>query len=130
MAPTLTLPRTLTRTTCSGCANPDPDPDQERTLTLTLILTRCAGCHRAMGTHVSKVRSLTMDSLAPPLLRLMRALQLAQLPPGLPLFHRMPLLLRIEKVQDVDCGHNAQKSLQSSAPRTRLQVSRPGPRLG
>jgi len=33
---------------------------------------------------VSKVRSLTMDSLAPPLLRLMRALQLAQLPPGAP----------------------------------------------
>ena len=40
MAPTLTLPRTLTRTTCSGCANPDPDPDQERTLTLALILSR------------------------------------------------------------------------------------------
>ena len=40
MAPTLTLPRTLTRTTCPGCANPDPDPDQERALTLALILTR------------------------------------------------------------------------------------------
>jgi len=44
-----------------------------------LLCLECAGCHRAMGTHVSKVRSLTMDSLPPSLVAMTRALQTAPL---------------------------------------------------
>ena len=40
-----------------------------------LLCLECAGCHRAMGTHLSKVRSLKLDSWEPPLLALLSRLQ-------------------------------------------------------
>jgi len=40
-----------------------------------LVCLECAGCHRSMGTHVSKMRSLVLDACDAPLLRLVVALQ-------------------------------------------------------
>jgi hypothetical protein len=39
----------------------------------TLICKNCAGVHRNLGVHVSKVRSLTLDDWAPSFLAIMRS---------------------------------------------------------
>ncbi|KAL1522952.1 hypothetical protein AB1Y20_017916 [Prymnesium parvum] len=48
------------------------------------ICLECAGCHRAMGTHVSRVRSLHLDAWEPPLIHLLESLQSAPLTPPPP----------------------------------------------
>jgi hypothetical protein len=49
-----------------------------------VICLECAGCHRSLGVHVSKVRSLVLDSMDEPLVNLISHLHTATLPPPLP----------------------------------------------
>ncbi|KAM9275118.1 arf-GAP with coiled-coil, ANK repeat and PH domain-containing protein 2 [Cariama cristata] len=54
---------------CCDCGLPDP-----RWASINLGITLCIGCsgiHRSLGVHFSKVRSLTLDSWEPELLKLM-----------------------------------------------------------
>ncbi|KAL4608151.1 arf-GAP with coiled-coil, ANK repeat and PH domain-containing protein 2-like [Arapaima gigas] len=55
--------------TCCDCGQPDP-----RWASINLGITlciECSGIHRSLGVHFSKVRSLTLDSWEPELLKLM-----------------------------------------------------------
>ncbi|XP_078063790.1 arf-GAP with coiled-coil, ANK repeat and PH domain-containing protein 2-like isoform X2 [Mustelus asterias] len=59
-------------TNCCDCGQPDP-----RWASINLGITlciECSGIHRSLGVHFSKVRSLTLDSWEPELLKLMCAL--------------------------------------------------------
>ncbi|EOD41443.1 hypothetical protein EMIHUDRAFT_631914 [Emiliania huxleyi CCMP1516] len=49
-----------------------------------LVCLECAGCHRSMGTHVSKMRSLVLDACEAPLLNLACDLHEADLGPHAP----------------------------------------------
>ncbi|XP_005800364.1 arf-GAP with coiled-coil, ANK repeat and PH domain-containing protein 2 isoform X3 [Xiphophorus maculatus] len=54
---------------CCDCGQPDP-----RWASINLGITlciQCSGIHRSLGVHCSKVRSLTLDSWEPELLKLM-----------------------------------------------------------
>uniref|UniRef100_A0A8C7LZX5 Arf-GAP with coiled-coil, ANK repeat and PH domain-containing protein n=1 Tax=Oncorhynchus mykiss TaxID=8022 RepID=A0A8C7LZX5_ONCMY len=54
---------------CCDCGQPDP-----RWASINLGITlciQCSGIHRSLGVHFSKVRSLTLDSWEPELLKLM-----------------------------------------------------------
>ncbi|XP_034439327.1 arf-GAP with coiled-coil, ANK repeat and PH domain-containing protein 2-like isoform X4 [Hippoglossus hippoglossus] len=56
-------------TCCCDCGQPDP-----RWASINLGITlciQCSGIHRSLGVHFSKVRSLTLDSWEPELLKLM-----------------------------------------------------------
>uniref|UniRef100_A0AAY4EWF0 Arf-GAP with coiled-coil, ANK repeat and PH domain-containing protein n=1 Tax=Denticeps clupeoides TaxID=299321 RepID=A0AAY4EWF0_9TELE len=56
-------------TTCCDCGQPDP-----RWASINLGITlciQCSGIHRSLGVHFSKVRSLTLDTWEPELLKLM-----------------------------------------------------------
>ncbi|XP_041967766.1 arf-GAP with coiled-coil, ANK repeat and PH domain-containing protein 2-like isoform X6 [Alosa sapidissima] len=56
-------------TACCDCGQPDP-----RWASINLGITlciQCSGIHRSLGVHFSKVRSLTLDSWEPELLKLM-----------------------------------------------------------
>ncbi|GBG29096.1 Arf-GAP with GTPase, ANK repeat and PH domain-containing protein 2 [Hondaea fermentalgiana] len=58
--------------TCADCGKADPD---WVSLNLgVLICITCSGIHRSLGTHISKVRSLTLDQLARTQVRLLRRL--------------------------------------------------------
>ncbi|XP_057181988.1 arf-GAP with coiled-coil, ANK repeat and PH domain-containing protein 2-like isoform X2 [Triplophysa rosa] len=55
--------------TCCDCGQPDP-----RWASINLGITlciQCSGIHRSLGVHFSKVRSLTLDTWEPELLKLM-----------------------------------------------------------
>ncbi|KAM9833802.1 arf-GAP with coiled-coil, ANK repeat and PH domain-containing protein 1 isoform 2-T2 [Syngnathus typhle] len=54
---------------CCDCAAPDPDWASIN-LGITLCIV-CSGIHRSLGVHFSKVRSLTLDSWEPELIKLM-----------------------------------------------------------
>ncbi|XP_051982734.1 arf-GAP with coiled-coil, ANK repeat and PH domain-containing protein 1 [Xyrauchen texanus] len=54
---------------CCDCGEPGPDWASIN-LGITLCIT-CSGIHRSLGVHFSKVRSLTLDSWEPELVRLM-----------------------------------------------------------
>ena len=49
-----------------------------------VICLECAGCHRSLGVHVSKVRSLVLDSMDEPLVHLISHMHTATLPPPVP----------------------------------------------
>lgn len=50
----------------STCADCDADNPNWAVINLgVLICTQCAGVHRNLGTHISKVRSMTIDTLSP-----------------------------------------------------------------
>ncbi|KAM4885807.1 arf-GAP with coiled-coil, ANK repeat and PH domain-containing protein 3 [Sylvia borin] len=54
---------------CCDCGQPDP---RWASINLGILLCiECSGIHRSLGVHCSKVRSLTLDSWEPELLRLM-----------------------------------------------------------
>nr|XP_044625359.1 arf-GAP with coiled-coil, ANK repeat and PH domain-containing protein 3 isoform X9 [Equus asinus] len=54
---------------CSDCGQPDP---RWASINLGVLLCiECSGIHRSLGVHCSKVRSLTLDSWEPELLKLM-----------------------------------------------------------
>lgn len=56
-------------TACCDCGQPDP-----RWASINLGITlciQCSGIHRSLGVHFSKVRSLTLDTWEPELLKLM-----------------------------------------------------------
>ena len=58
---------------CADCGEPDPD---WASLNLCVVICqRCAGIHRHLGAHVSKVRSLALDRDAwtPPVLELFKS---------------------------------------------------------
>uniref|UniRef100_A0A6B2KYQ5 Arf-GAP domain-containing protein n=2 Tax=Arcella intermedia TaxID=1963864 RepID=A0A6B2KYQ5_9EUKA len=57
---------------CADCQA--PDPDWVSINTGAKICIECAGAHRSLGTHDSKVRSLTMDALPVYLVKLLEAL--------------------------------------------------------
>jgi hypothetical protein len=48
-------------TVCADCGR--PHPDWASTSLCVVICIDCAGIHRALGTHISKVRSLSLDVL-------------------------------------------------------------------
>ncbi|MCJ8731446.1 hypothetical protein PDJAM_G00199540 [Pangasius djambal] len=54
---------------CCDCGEPGPDWASIN-LGITLCIT-CSGIHRSLGVHFSKVRSLTLDSWEPELIKLM-----------------------------------------------------------
>ncbi|KAJ8254775.1 hypothetical protein GJAV_G00197220 [Gymnothorax javanicus] len=54
---------------CCDCGEPNPDWASIN-LGITLCIV-CSGIHRSLGVHFSKVRSLTLDSWEPELIRLM-----------------------------------------------------------
>uniref|UniRef100_A0A8B9JF20 Arf-GAP with coiled-coil, ANK repeat and PH domain-containing protein n=1 Tax=Astyanax mexicanus TaxID=7994 RepID=A0A8B9JF20_ASTMX len=56
-------------TSCCDCGQPDPKWASIN-LGITLCI-QCSGIHRSLGVHVSKVRSLTLDTWEPELLKLM-----------------------------------------------------------
>ncbi|XP_060739600.1 arf-GAP with coiled-coil, ANK repeat and PH domain-containing protein 2-like isoform X1 [Tachysurus vachellii] len=58
--------------TCCDCNQPDPKWASIN-LGITLCI-QCSGIHRSLGVHFSKVRSLTLDTWDPELLKLMREL--------------------------------------------------------
>ena len=58
---------------CADCGAANPEWASVN-LCVPLCL-ECAGCHRSMGTHVSKVRSLVLDSWDTPLVDLFAAMQ-------------------------------------------------------
>ncbi|XP_069320786.1 arf-GAP with coiled-coil, ANK repeat and PH domain-containing protein 3 isoform X6 [Eulemur rufifrons] len=54
---------------CGDCGQPDP---RWASINLGVLLCiECSGIHRSLGVHCSKVRSLTLDSWEPELLKLM-----------------------------------------------------------
>nr|XP_030737502.1 arf-GAP with coiled-coil, ANK repeat and PH domain-containing protein 3 isoform X2 [Globicephala melas] len=54
---------------CGDCGRPDP---RWASINLGVLLCiECSGIHRSLGVHCSKVRSLTLDSWEPELLKLM-----------------------------------------------------------
>ncbi|KAF3820438.1 hypothetical protein GH733_015947 [Mirounga leonina] len=54
---------------CGDCGQPDP---RWASINLGVLLCiECSGVHRSLGVHCSKVRSLTLDSWEPELLKLM-----------------------------------------------------------
>ncbi|XP_051549630.1 arf-GAP with coiled-coil, ANK repeat and PH domain-containing protein 2-like isoform X2 [Myxocyprinus asiaticus] len=55
--------------TCCDCGQPDPHWASIN-LGITLCI-QCSGIHRSLGVHFSKVRSLTLDTWEPELLKLM-----------------------------------------------------------
>ncbi|XP_067272493.1 arf-GAP with coiled-coil, ANK repeat and PH domain-containing protein 2 isoform X5 [Pseudorasbora parva] len=55
--------------TCCDCGQPDPSWASIN-LGITLCI-QCSGIHRSLGVHFSKVRSLTLDTWEPELLKLM-----------------------------------------------------------
>ncbi|KAM9836520.1 arf-GAP with coiled-coil, ANK repeat and PH domain-containing protein 1 isoform 3-T3 [Aulostomus maculatus] len=57
---------------CCDCGEPGPDWASIN-LGITLCIV-CSGIHRSLGVHFSKVRSLTLDSWEPELVKLMREL--------------------------------------------------------
>lgn len=57
---------------CCDCRSPDPCWASIN-LGITLCI-ECSGIHRSMGVHVSKVRSLTLDSWEPEILKVMAEL--------------------------------------------------------
>eukprot|EP01090_Pellita_catalonica_P018052 TRINITY_DN5667_c0_g1_i1.p1 TRINITY_DN5667_c0_g1~~TRINITY_DN5667_c0_g1_i1.p1 ORF type:complete len:758 (-),score=140.63 TRINITY_DN5667_c0_g1_i1:415-2487(-) len=66
------LTSTVGNTTCVDCGTADPN---WVSINLgVLMCLECSGVHRGLGTHVSKVRSLTLDKLEPELLIVMRNL--------------------------------------------------------
>lgn len=59
-------------TTCADCQSPDPD---WASINLGILVCKeCSGVHRSLGTHISKVRSLTLDKWAPESLLFMKAI--------------------------------------------------------
>uniref|UniRef100_A0A8C5TGZ4 Arf-GAP with coiled-coil, ANK repeat and PH domain-containing protein n=1 Tax=Malurus cyaneus samueli TaxID=2593467 RepID=A0A8C5TGZ4_9PASS len=52
---------------CCDCGQPDPRWPQSTGHSLLCI--ECSGIHRSLGVHCSKVRSLTLDSWEPELLK-------------------------------------------------------------
>ena len=53
----------------SACVDCDsPDPDWASINMGVLMCLECSGVHRALGTHLSKVRSLTLDKWSPELM--------------------------------------------------------------
>ncbi|XP_022525552.2 arf-GAP with coiled-coil, ANK repeat and PH domain-containing protein 2 isoform X1 [Astyanax mexicanus] len=56
-------------TSCCDCGQPDPKWASIN-LGITLCI-QCSGIHRSLGVHLSKVRSLTLDTWEPELLKLM-----------------------------------------------------------
>ena len=58
---------------CADCHA--PDPQWASTNLGVLVCVECAGCHRALGPHISQVRSLTLDSWDPTMRMLLSTLQ-------------------------------------------------------
>eukprot|EP01113_Clastostelium_recurvatum_P027465 TRINITY_DN3311_c0_g1_i5.p1 TRINITY_DN3311_c0_g1~~TRINITY_DN3311_c0_g1_i5.p1 ORF type:complete len:905 (-),score=202.97 TRINITY_DN3311_c0_g1_i5:44-2698(-) len=56
---------------CADCSAKEPD---WASISLgVLICLECSGCHRALGTHISKVRSVTLDKWEPEMVAFMQA---------------------------------------------------------
>jgi hypothetical protein len=55
----------------------DSDPEWVSINLGLLMCLECSGIHRAMGVHISKVRSLTLDKLDPHLVMVLKYLQSA-----------------------------------------------------
>ena len=58
---------------CADCHA--PNPQWASTNLGVLLCVECAGCHRALGPHISQVRSLTLDSWDPTMRMLLSTLQ-------------------------------------------------------
>eukprot|EP01133_Synstelium_polycarpum_P017173 gene17173-20457_t len=57
------LQRVAGNNVCADCSSPDPD---WASINLGIIICKvCSGVHRSLGTHISKVRSLTLDKWSP-----------------------------------------------------------------
>lgn len=69
---------TLLGHSCDDCGAPNA---QWVSINLAVLLCPdCAGCHRSLGTHVSKVRSLTLDRLEGGTLRMLARARMAPAP--------------------------------------------------
>ncbi|KAH9282412.1 Arf-GAP with coiled-coil, ANK repeat and PH domain-containing protein 2 [Echinococcus granulosus] len=66
-------PPTAGNRSCADCLTTNDVKWASTNLGVTLC-TDCAACHRSLGVHISKVRSLTLDNWEPELLEVMRNL--------------------------------------------------------
>ncbi|VDM31723.1 unnamed protein product [Hydatigera taeniaeformis] len=66
-------PATAGNRSCADCLTSNDVKWASTNLGVTLC-TDCAACHRSLGVHISKVRSLTLDNWEPELLEVMRNL--------------------------------------------------------
>ncbi|VDK32739.1 unnamed protein product [Taenia asiatica] len=66
-------PPTAGNRSCADCLTTSDVKWASTNLGVTLC-TDCAACHRSLGVHISKVRSLTLDNWEPELLEVMRNL--------------------------------------------------------
>eukprot|EP01102_Stenamoeba_stenopodia_P001491 TRINITY_DN1129_c0_g2_i1.p1 TRINITY_DN1129_c0_g2~~TRINITY_DN1129_c0_g2_i1.p1 ORF type:complete len:766 (-),score=225.90 TRINITY_DN1129_c0_g2_i1:128-2425(-) len=57
---------------CADCGS--PDPDWASTNLGVLMCYDCSGVHRSLGTHITKIRSLTLDKWEPQLLQVLKCL--------------------------------------------------------
>eukprot|EP00026_Physarum_polycephalum_P002903 Phypoly_transcript_02912.p1 GENE.Phypoly_transcript_02912~~Phypoly_transcript_02912.p1 ORF type:complete len:772 (-),score=150.69 Phypoly_transcript_02912:83-2398(-) len=70
LRPLRILQQVAGNTVCADCDTPDPD---WASINLGILVCKeCSGVHRSLGTHISKVRSLTLDKWAPESLLFMR----------------------------------------------------------
>ena len=60
---------------CADCLA--PEPGWASTNLGVLLCTQCAGCHRSLGPHISRVRSCSLDSWPPPLRGVLETLHAA-----------------------------------------------------
>jgi len=57
---------------CADCGA--PEPDWASTNLGVLMCYDCSGVHRSLGTHITKIRSLTLDKWEPQMLQMIKCL--------------------------------------------------------
>ncbi|XP_059997740.1 arf-GAP with coiled-coil, ANK repeat and PH domain-containing protein 3 isoform X3 [Lagenorhynchus albirostris] len=91
---------------CGDCGRPDP---RWASINLGVLLCiECSGIHRSLGVHCSKVRSLTLDSWEPELLKLMCELGNST----------------VNQIYEAQCAGPGSRKPTASSPRTRRLGSR------
>ncbi|XP_036700991.1 arf-GAP with coiled-coil, ANK repeat and PH domain-containing protein 3 isoform X3 [Balaenoptera musculus] len=91
---------------CGDCGQPDP---RWASINLGVLLCiECSGIHRSLGVHCSKVRSLTLDSWEPELLKLMCELGNST----------------VNRIYEAQCEGPGSRKPTASSPRTRRLGSR------
>ncbi|XP_006067020.1 arf-GAP with coiled-coil, ANK repeat and PH domain-containing protein 3 isoform X2 [Bubalus bubalis] len=91
---------------CGDCGQPDP---RWASINLGVLLCiECSGIHRSLGVHCSKVRSLTLDSWEPELLKLMCELGNST----------------VNRIYEAQCEGPGSRKPTASSPRTRRPGSR------